>query len=215
MTTAVVGPVVHGERGGGGPARRAIVRWSARLFRREWRQQALLLALVAVSVTATTGGLALATNAPPNPSTTVSLPGNDPRLDDDLAAITAALGAGQVIHHQRVAIPGSVATIDLRAQDTGPAHPTIRLLAGRLPSNTSEVAITHRVAATLGLRVGNTWASGERSFRVVGLVENPQDLHDAFALTTPGGADPPTSVGVVVHGAPDRLPHVRLPSGSP
>jgi putative ABC transport system permease protein len=214
MTTAVVDPVVHGERGRG-PARRAIVRWSARLFRREWRQQALLLALVTVAVAATTGGLALATNAPPNPSTTVNLPGADPRLDDDLAAIKAALGPGQVIRHQRLAIPGSVATVDLRAQDTGVAHPTIRVLAGRLPTTTREVAITHRVAAILGLQMGKTWASGDRSFRVVGLVENPQDLHDAFALTTTGGADPPTSVAVVVHGAPDRLPHVNLPSGSP
>ena len=125
MTTSVTDPVAYEERGNGGAAaRRAVIRWSARLFRREWRQQALLLALVTIAVAATVGGLALATNAPPTPSTTVSLPGNDPRLNDDLAAITAALGAGQVIHHQRLAIPGSVATIDLRAQDTAPAHPT-------------------------------------------------------------------------------------------
>src|SRR5205085_9142569 len=125
MTTTVVDPLLSMERGdGGAPARRAIVRWSARLFRREGRQQALLLALVTVAVAATTGGLALATNASPNPSTTVNLPGTDPRLNDDLAAITAALGPGQVIHHQRLAVRGSVATIDLRAQDTGAAHPT-------------------------------------------------------------------------------------------
>src|SRR5438270_8800641 len=109
----------------------------------------------------------------------------------------------------------TAATLDLRAQDTQAVHPTLRLLSGRFPATTGEVAITHQVTATLDLQVGATWAGGDRSFRVVGLVENPQDLHDAFVLTTPGGADPPTSVAVIIHGTPDRLPDVHLPSGSP
>ena len=53
---------------GGGPARRAIFRWSWRLFRREWRQQVLVLALIVFSVAATTVGVGLAYNAG-NPST--------------------------------------------------------------------------------------------------------------------------------------------------
>ena len=216
MTTAVADQLASRERGSGGaPARRAVVRWSSRLFRREWRQQALLLALITIAVAATTGGLALAINASPNASTTVNLPGSDPRLNDDLAAITAAFGSGQVIAHQRLAIAGSVATIDLRAQDTHGTHPTVRLRAGRLPATTNEVAITRRLAATLGLKVGDTWAVGSRAFGVIGLVENPHDLHDAFALTTPGGADPPTNVAMIIDGAPNRLPDVHLPSGSP
>ncbi|MCU1461819.1 MAG: hypothetical protein JWO37_1894 [Acidimicrobiales bacterium] len=216
MTTAVVDPLARRERASGGaPARRAIVRWSARLFRREWRQQTLLLALVTVAVAATTGGLALATNAGPTASTTVSLPGNDPRLNDDLAAITAAFGSGQVIHHRRLTIAGSIATVDLRAHDTGAADPTTRLIGGRLPATIGEVAMTHRLAATLGLHVGATWATGDRTFRVVGLVENPQDLHDTFALTASGGADPATNVAVIIHGAPGQLPRVHLPSGAP
>ena len=48
---------------GGGPARRAIFRWSWRLFRREWRQQILVLALMVFSVGATTVGVSLAYNA--------------------------------------------------------------------------------------------------------------------------------------------------------
>ena len=41
-----------GERAdnGGVAARRAVVRWAWRLFRREWRQQFLVLALLAVAV---------------------------------------------------------------------------------------------------------------------------------------------------------------------
>ena len=36
--------------GSSGPARRAVLRWSARLFRREWRQMVLVLALMTVAV---------------------------------------------------------------------------------------------------------------------------------------------------------------------
>ena len=46
------------------PSRRAVVRWAWRLFRREWRQQLLVLALIIVAVTATIVGSAVATNTP-------------------------------------------------------------------------------------------------------------------------------------------------------
>ena len=42
--------------GGGVPARRAMVRWAWRLFRREWRQQFLILAMVTVAVAAVVVG---------------------------------------------------------------------------------------------------------------------------------------------------------------
>ena len=41
-----------------------MVRWAWRLFRREWRQQLLILALVIVAVAATVVGATVATNAP-------------------------------------------------------------------------------------------------------------------------------------------------------
>ncbi len=53
-----------GTGNGGVPARRAMVRWAWRLFRREWRQQFLILALIIVAVAATFVGAAVATNAP-------------------------------------------------------------------------------------------------------------------------------------------------------
>src|ERR1700734_3447002 len=59
-------PARTADRGdnGGTPARRAMVRWAWRLFRREWRQQFLILALVVVAVAATFLGAAVATNSP-------------------------------------------------------------------------------------------------------------------------------------------------------
>jgi putative ABC transport system permease protein len=41
-----------GPAGGGVPARRAVARWAWRLFRREWRQQILVLALLILTVAA-------------------------------------------------------------------------------------------------------------------------------------------------------------------
>jgi putative ABC transport system permease protein len=47
------------------PSRRVVIRLAWRLFRREWRQQVLILALIIVAITATVIGSAVATNAPP------------------------------------------------------------------------------------------------------------------------------------------------------
>ena len=50
---------------GGVPGRRAVVRWSWRLFRREWRQQALVLSLLTVAVAAAIGIASAAYNLAP------------------------------------------------------------------------------------------------------------------------------------------------------
>ena len=66
MSTAVLAPPSASRAANGGaPARRAVVRWAWRLFRREWRQQLLILALITVAVAATIVGSAVATNDPP------------------------------------------------------------------------------------------------------------------------------------------------------
>ena len=49
-----------------GAARRAVVRWAVRLFRREWRQQVLVLALLSVAVATTVVGIALAASSVPS-----------------------------------------------------------------------------------------------------------------------------------------------------
>ena len=57
----------HGEgRGGGLAARRAVVRWSWRLFRREWRQQVLVLVLITVAVAVTVAAASAAYNMAPS-----------------------------------------------------------------------------------------------------------------------------------------------------
>ena len=205
------GPVRHGRH-----ARRAVVRWAWRLFRREWRQQALVLALLIVAVAATTAGTAVATNTLEPSQTTFHLPGSDPQLAADVGAIQKMFGTVEVVKHQSVAVPGSISTVDLRAQDTNgtAGSPTLQLRAGRYPTGGGEVAMTERVAAIFNVRLGDTWHDGGRALQVVGLVENPLNLHDQFALVAPGQADPPDTITVVLNKAPD-FEHFPLPSGSP
>ena len=64
MTASVRGrPPMTAVGNGGAPARRAVVRWAWRLYRREWRRQALVLALLIVAIAATMVGLGVVSNA--------------------------------------------------------------------------------------------------------------------------------------------------------
>src|SRR5439155_4196603 len=108
-------------------------------------------------------------------------------LTADIAAARKAFGTIEVITRQTVPIPGSVETVDLRAQDRHGAFTSanLRLVRGRYPSSPSEVAVTQRVAHVFGLHVGGSWTVLGASRQVVGIVENPNDLGDAFALRAP------------------------------
>ena len=82
-----------GTGNGGVPARRAVFRWGWRLFRREWRQQLLVLGLLTVAVAATIWGASVVTNSqiPPGYPTfgtgaaLVTLPGGHFFLQEDTA----------------------------------------------------------------------------------------------------------------------------------
>src|SRR4051812_6808864 len=221
MTAAVhdrlSGTPLSGSRvRGGGPALRALVRWAWRLFRREWRQQLLVLALVAVAVAATTAGIAATTNFAKPPETRVTLPASDPTLTADIAALEGAFGSAEVVEHREVRIPGSVAAFDLRAEDTTGVrvHPRLRLVSGRFPSAPDEVALTRDVAAVFGVGAGDTWDGSGSTLRVVGLVENPRDLSDRFALVVPGQVGDTGTVTLLFDGA-HSMRDVRVPTGSP
>ena len=137
-------PVVAGTADGGVPARRAVIRWGWRLFRREWRQQLLVLALLTLAVGATIWGAGVATNTPPSSpsagtfgraSALVSLPGNDPRLSTDIAAVTSKYGPADVIENQDIST-GLSEAVQLRAQDpAGPfGGPMLSLVSGHYPA---------------------------------------------------------------------------------
>ena len=107
-------------------------------------------------------------------------------------------------------VPGSVATFDLRSQDPhGPfGQPLLSLASGSYPTTASQVAVTSRVAADLGLTVGGTWTTDGITRTVTGIVANPQNLLDEFALVAPGQVTQPRPGDGAVQRARDERDHV-------
>lgn len=81
-------------------------------------------------------------------------------------------------------------TLDGRVLDLTDPLPrsTVRLRSGRVPTAPDEVMVSARAATRLGVRVGGTVAAADGSgrWRVVGMVEFPDQLGEVVALT-PGG----------------------------
>ncbi len=193
-----------------GPGRRAVLRWAWRLFRREWRQLALTICLVTIAV----GGAVWATTAAVSGGSKQEAQLGDAkaliRVDTSqganvpatLAAIRARFGDAEVVARTTVAAPGLARPIELRAQDPDGefSKPTVALRSGRYPTADGEVALTAAVAEQLDARTGSQVVLGGVSRTVVGLVENPRNLDDEFALvpatTTLPGAVLSVLVGV-------------------
>ena len=62
--------------------------------------------------------------------------------------------------------------------------------------------------------IGGIWHVDGRALRVTGIVENPQNLLDTFALVAPGQVTRPTQVTVLLHGTPIGLATFNLPPGA-
>ena len=204
MSNAVLAPRGDGRPADGGvPARRAVVRWAWRLFRREWRQQFLILALIVVAVVATIVGSAVATNTPQSKNfgfgtatDSATFTALNAQARTEIAKLKGRFGPVEVIENETMSIPGSINTFQLRAQDPhGPfGGPMLALVSGRYPVSAAEVAVTSGVASAFHLKIGDIWSVGGAERRVVGMVENPQSLLDEFALVTAGQVKTPTQV---------------------
>ena len=189
-------------------ARRAVVRWAVRMFRRDWRQQVLVLALLVVAVAAAVAGSTIAVNAASvsagefgAASALLRLEATDATAAQaGLAAARARFGTVDVIAHRNVAVPGTLAPLDVRDQSpTGPySEPMLALRHGRYPTTQGEVALTHDAAATLDATLGSRVTLDDLSAVVVGIVENPAALADDFALVAPATLAAPDGYTVLV-----------------
>ncbi|MDQ1394784.1 MAG: putative transport system permease protein [Acidimicrobiaceae bacterium] len=190
--------------------RRAVLRWGWRLFRAEWRQQILVMALLSVAVATATFAACFTYNMAADSSGVfgsadqrITFSGSDPAATAvDIGAARKYFGTVDVIATRSVPVPGLTKNLEFRAQDPhGPySQPMLGLRTGRYPMAADEVAVTASVAQTLKLAVGATLSLDGRSRRVVGLVENPGDLSDEFALLSPAGTDIPDRVSLLVKG---------------
>jgi putative ABC transport system permease protein len=184
------------------------------LYRREWRQQALVLALLTVSVAAAIGLATAAYNTAgvagnasfgtANHRYTLDDPDLD-ALDDGVAAAAERFGPVDVTARWSSPIPGSVESLEVRAQDPeGPfSEPLLALHDGRYPTATGEVALTDGVAGLLQADVGGTVDLDGQPRTVVGLIENPSDLHEEFALVAATEIDAAESVTILIGGTGD------------
>ena len=223
MTTTIERPAPVEARTGGTDARRALIRWAWRLFRREWRQQILALALLMVAVSGTVVGLGLVSNVQSTnaasfgtANTRIDIAStSSSHLDQDIAAAQRAFPKFEIIAHANVPVPGSVNSIDLRSQSPSGAYsqPMLRLVTGRYPVGPNEVAVTSGVAATFALHVGSTWTVNGHVSQVVGIVENPKLLDDEFALVAPGQISSPASITLLTDANSAQLSSFRSAAG--
>ena len=204
-------PDLAGDAGSGIVARRAVVRWAVRLFRREWRQQLLVLGLLTVAVAATIWGTSVVTNVQlsnPNYATfgtaavQVTLPGTDPQLAADIATIAGRWGPADVIQNQDIPT-GTTQSMKLRAENAHGHYnsPLLSLVSGTYPVGPSQVALTSQVAALYGAHVGGTWRAAGTTWRVTGIVQDPSNLADEFALVALGQVTHPSQV-IMLLGSP-------------
>jgi putative ABC transport system permease protein len=195
------------------------------MLRREWRQQVLVLSLLTVAVAAAIGSITILHNTAPADNsdfgaanTILRFDGSDPRtLAAGLAAAEESFGTIDVIAHRSVAVPGSVETVDFRAQDPGGAYggDLLALRRGRYPTGSGQVAVTDAVAELLQLDLGSTFALEGRQWKVVGIIENPRKLSDEFALVSPSSAAPADYVTVLVDTDEESLESFFGPGDEP
>jgi putative ABC transport system permease protein len=193
------------DSGGGGiVARRAVIRWGWRLFRREWRQQLLVIGLLTIAVAATVWGSSVVTNAQlPNANyptlgtaaASVTLPGSDPHLAANIATVENAWGPADLIESRGIAT-GTTQRVQLRAESPNGHYnaPLLSLVSGSYPAGPGQVALTSQAAALYGAQVGGIWRAGGTAWRVTGIVQDPSNLADQFALVAPGQVRQPSQV---------------------
>jgi putative ABC transport system permease protein len=172
--------------------RRPVLRWGFRLFKRDWRQQTLVIGLLTFAVAAALFLSVAISSSLAKPEAEFGdanllirqRADNGPRSAANLDAVRQQFGAIEVIGHRTIEIPGSADEIDFRSQKADGLFgaPMLRLLHGRYPTSAGEVALTNTAAADLHARLGGDASLGGRSFRVVGVVENPAELDEEFAV---------------------------------
>ena len=211
-------PALTRPADGGLAARRVLARWAWRLLRREWRQQLLVVALLALTVAAAAFSVATAYSVASLPGPQfgsadylLQFPGpNQAAIAADVAAAKKAFGTIQVIGHQYVNIPGSTQTAEYRAMaPNGPfGGPMLALVQGRYPAGPGQVAVTSGLAQSLQVRIGSVLSLPGHRQTVTGIVENPSDLNDQFVLVPPSAAGPaqrPQEVTVLLDASSDQF----------
>ena len=167
----------------------------------------LVFGLLTVGVAAMVMGAAVATAAPGQPgeatfgtaTAMITLPGSDPRLAAGIAAIRQRYGTVDVIDNENLST-GTTQDVQLRAEDPNSSYskPMLALVSGRYPAAPGQVTLAGAVADVYGVSRGGVVRLAGRSWRVTGIVQNPGNLLDEFALVEPGQVPDPTRVSILL-----------------
>lgn len=164
-------------------ARRAVRRWGLRLVRTEWREQLLVISLITMGVALSLlFSLFVFHSEPPE------LNGGTYNFDGEPAQVDRLVGAlGDDISPFELGnttFDGGLGTVVTKAIDgEQPLHdPWIDLIEGSLPSGPTEVALTDGVRDLVLADIGDTVTLDGATLSVAGIVENPIQLDDEFAL---------------------------------
>ena len=137
---------------------------------------------------------------------TAKLPGSDPHLAADIATIQDRWGPADVMENQKIAT-GTTQSVQLRAENPH-GHfnsPLLGLVSGSYPAGPGQAALTSQVAALYGTHVGGSWRAAGTTWRVTGIVQDPSNLADEFALVAPGQVPHPSQVIMLLGSAAAQL----------
>ena len=125
----------------------------------------------------------------------VTLPGSDPQLTADIADIAGRWGPADLIEKQNITT-GTRQSVQLRAESPHGHYnsPLLGLVSGTYPAGPGQVALTSQVAARYGAHAGGTWHAAGTTWQVTGIVQDPSNLADQFALVAPGQIRHPSQV---------------------
>ena len=176
------------------------MRWAWRLFRREWRQQFLILALIVVAVAATILGSAVAVNNPPPKDAgfgtapySATFATDDAQGADVHREVEHARHASQVIENETCSDPGldqHLSTARHRAAPGPFGGPMLSLVsAATIPSGADQVAVTSGVASAFHLSVGKHLAGRRRHARGRRHRAEPAEPSRRVRLGRPGSGD--------------------------
>jgi putative ABC transport system permease protein len=210
---------------GGAVARQAVIRWTWRLLRRQWRGQILVTALLTLAVIATVIGGAAAYNIAPAAgnaefgSASSLLIFEEPdaasfELDIEQARVT--LGEIEIIERWSENLPGLFEPVEFRSQDPDGLYSSqmLTVVQGRYPVGDDEIAVTDDIAVRYETVLGEQLVRAGESLTVVGIVENPSDLLDEFALLPGDRQEVPDSMTILTAASDEAVLSFRAPSGS-
>lgn len=191
MTTLVAPGADARSANGGAAARRAVVRWAWRLFRREWRQQFLIFALIVVAVAGTIVGSAVATDDP-QPANfggvsrrVVGIVENPLSLLDEFALVAP----GQVAHPTQVAALFDAPGVPLSSIGHHVETPTSIARSNVFnPETISLAALVLGMLLITLVSVGGFTVLAQRRLRSIGMLEatGATDRHVSLVVRANG-----------------------------